>query len=87
MKISEALNEQMNNEFAVAQTYLSMASYCEYRNYSGFAHFFLQQVEEERFHAMKIYSYLNDRGFRATFHLFQHRKRNLTTWSIRLKSH
>ncbi|MFD1927209.1 ferritin [Sporosarcina siberiensis] len=63
--LATALNEQMNNEFAAAQTYLSMASYCEYRNYSGFAHFFLQQVEEERMHAMKIYSYLNDRGFRA----------------------
>ncbi|PIC80275.1 ferritin [Sporosarcina sp. P18a] len=64
-KLAQALNEQMNNEFAAAQTYLSMASYCEYRNYSGFAHFFLQQVEEERHHAMKIYSYLNDRGIRA----------------------
>lgn len=64
-KLAKALNDQMNNEFAAAQTYLSMASYCEYRNYSGFAHFFLQQVEEERFHAMKIYNYLNDRGIRA----------------------
>lgn len=64
-KLAQALNEQMNNEFAAAQTYLSMASYCEYRNYSGFAHYYLQQVEEERFHAMKIYSYLNDRGIHA----------------------
>ncbi|WP_301107963.1 ferritin [Sporosarcina sp.] len=64
-KLAQALNHQMNNEFAAAQTYLSMASYCEYQNYSGFAHFFLQQVEEERFHAMKIYNYLNDRGIRA----------------------
>lgn len=64
-QLAQALNDQMNNEFAAAQTYLSMASYCEYRNYSGFAHFYLQQVEEERYHAMKIYSYLNDRGVRA----------------------
>ncbi|WP_153730835.1 ferritin [Sporosarcina obsidiansis] len=64
-KLAQALNKQMNNEFAAAQTYLSMASYCEYCNYSGFAHYFLQQVEEERQHAMKIYSYLNDRGIRA----------------------
>jgi len=64
-KLAEALNEQMNNEFGAAQTYLSMVAYCEYSNYNGFAHYFLQQVEEERMHAMKIYSYLNDRGFRA----------------------
>ncbi|AXH99610.1 ferritin [Sporosarcina sp. PTS2304] len=64
-QLANALNTQMNNEFAAAQTYLSMASYCEYRNYSGFAHYYLQQVEEERAHAMKIYTYLHDRGIRA----------------------
>ena len=35
------------------------------RSYDGFANFFLVQAEEERFHAMKLYNYINDRGERA----------------------
>ena len=64
--LAEALNKQLNNELEAAQAYLAMAAYCENENYSGFAHFYLQQVEEERFHAMKIYQYLNDRGIKAS---------------------
>lgn len=64
--LADAINKQLNNEFDAAQAYLAMAAYCEYNNYSGFANFYLQQVEEERFHAMKIYHYLNDRGIKAT---------------------
>ena len=63
--LAEALNRQMNNEFDAAQAYMAMAAYCESQNYGGFANFYLQQVEEERFHAMKIYNYLNDRGIHA----------------------
>lgn len=66
-QLAEALNRQMNNEFEAANAYLAMASYCEHQNFGGFANFFLQQVEEERFHGMKIYRYLNDRGIHAKF--------------------
>lgn len=66
-KLATALNEQMNNEFDAAQFYMSVAAYCEYTNYTGFANFYLEQAKEERFHGMKIYNYLNDRGVRATF--------------------
>lgn len=65
--LADALNHQMNNEFDAAQAYMAMAAYCEYENYAGFANFYIQQVEEERFHGMKIYNYLNDRGFHAKF--------------------
>lgn len=65
--LAEALNRQMNNEFDAAQSYMAMAAHCEHENYGGFANFYLQQVEEERFHGMKIYNYLNDRGFHAKF--------------------
>ncbi len=65
--LAEALNRQMNNEFEAAQSYMAMAAYCEHNNYSGFANYYLQQAEEERFHGMKIYNYLNDRGFHAKF--------------------
>ena len=61
-----ALNEQMNYEFYSAHAYLAMAAYCTNESYDGFANFFLVQAEEERFHAMKFYTYLSDKGYRAT---------------------
>jgi len=62
----EALNEQMNYEFFSAHVYLAIAGYCSGESLDGFANFFMVQAEEEKFHAMKIYKYLNDRGRRIT---------------------
>lgn len=64
-KLLAALNDQMNFEFASAHVYMAMAAYCSAESYDGFANFFLVQAEEERFHAMKIYNFINDRGERA----------------------
>ncbi|MBB3110676.1 ferritin [Paenibacillus phyllosphaerae] len=64
--LSQALNDQMNFEFYSAHVYLAMAAYCSGESLDGFANFFIVQAEEERFHAMKIYKFLNDRGRRAT---------------------
>ncbi|WP_028612120.1 ferritin [Paenibacillus harenae] len=64
--LAGALNEQMNFEFYSAHVYLAMAAYCSGESLDGFANFFIVQAEEERFHAMKIYKFLNDRGRRAT---------------------
>ncbi|MCZ8523618.1 MULTISPECIES: ferritin [Paenibacillus] len=64
--LSQALNDQMNYEFYSAQVYLAMAGYCSGESLDGFANFFIVQAEEERFHAMKIYKFLNDRGKRVT---------------------
>lgn len=66
-QLANALNKQMNVEFFAAHSYMAMAAYCEYYSYSGFAHFYLEQAEEERYHGMKIYNYLNDRGVQAKF--------------------
>jgi len=63
--LSEALNEQLNFEFYSAHVYLAMAAYCSGESLDGFANFFVVQAEEERFHAMKIYKFLNDRGKRV----------------------
>lgn len=65
-QLAKALNDQMNYEFYSAHVYLAMAAYCSSENVDGFANFFLVQAEEERFHGMKIYKFLNDRGKRAT---------------------
>lgn len=60
--LADALNKQVNNEFDAAHAYVAMAAYCDYHSYEGFSNFYLEQAKEERFHAMKIYNYLNDRG-------------------------
>ena len=64
--ISEALNEQLNFELYSAHVYLAISAYCSGESLDGFANFFIVQAEEERFHAMKMYKYLNDRGRRVT---------------------
>lgn len=64
--LSQALNEQMNYELYSAHVYLAIAAYCSGESLDGFANFFMVQAEEEKFHGMKIYKFLNDRGKRAT---------------------
>jgi len=63
--LTSSLNEQMNFEFYSAHVYMAIAGYCSAESLDGFANFFIVQAEEERFHAMKIYKYLNDRGKRV----------------------
>lgn len=64
-KMQQAINRQINRELFSEYYYLSMASYFNSTGLSGFENFFLVQVEEERFHAMKMYRFLNERGGRV----------------------
>lgn len=64
-KLQEAINYQINRELFSEYYYLSMASYFNSVGLNGFENFFLVQVEEERFHAMKMYRFLNERGGRV----------------------
>lgn len=66
-ELTDALNKQMNDEFAAAHAYMAMAAYCAAESYDGFANFYEQQAAEERFHGTKIYNYLNDRDQHARF--------------------
>ncbi len=63
--LQKAINHQINRELFSEYYYLSMASYFNSVGLSGFENFFLVQVEEERFHAMKMYRFLNERGGRV----------------------
>lgn len=65
-KLLNALNDQMNFEFESANVYMSMAAFCASESLDGFANFYLVQAEEERFHAMKFFRFLNDVGHRVT---------------------
>ncbi|MPW24888.1 ferritin [Alkalibaculum sp. M08DMB] len=64
-RLTEEINLQIKYEFFSAQLYLSMASYCADNDLPGFENWFIMQAEEERFHAMKFYNYLNSRGAKA----------------------
>ena len=65
-KLEDAFNYQINRELFSEYYYLSMASYFSSVGLSGFENFFLVQVEEERFHAMKMYKFLNEKGGKVT---------------------
>ena len=65
-KMSEALNEQVGNEFGAYLQYLSIASYFESESLPELAGFFFAQAEDERSHAMKFVKYINDAGAALT---------------------
>ncbi|MEF9951632.1 MAG: ferritin [Clostridium sp.] len=61
-KLLERLNRQLNYEFYSSHVYLATAGYCSSQDLPGFANFFQVQAEEEKFHAMKIFNYINEMG-------------------------
>ncbi len=65
-KMQEALNRQINAELYSAYFYLSMSAYYESVNLPGFANWMRVQYQEETFHALKLYDYVNSRGGRVT---------------------
>ncbi len=61
-KMAKAINQQINAEFYSAHLYLAMETYFHSKNLDGFANWMRVQFQEEHFHAMKLYDYLNERG-------------------------
>ncbi len=78
-KLQDAINYQINRELYSEYYYLSMASYFNSAGLSGFENFFLVQVEEERFHAMKMYHFLNERGARVNLLAIEAPKTDFTS--------
>ena len=60
-KIKKALNKQVNAELYASYLYLSMCAWFESQGLSGFANWMRVQVQEEMFHAIKIFDYIHDR--------------------------
>jgi len=60
--LQDAINTQLNKELASEYIYLDMAAFTKSLDLDGFSNFFSVQVQEERFHAMKFYNFLLDRG-------------------------
>lgn len=65
-KLHKELNLQLKYEFYSSHLYLSYAAYCYSIDLDGFANFFLVQAEEERFHAMKFFNFINEMDQRVT---------------------
>ncbi|WP_320171524.1 ferritin [Maridesulfovibrio sp.] len=63
--LEKALNEQLNAEFYSSYLYLSMSAYFSDIGLSGFANWMRVQAQEEQFHALKFYDYINERGGRV----------------------
>jgi ferritin len=59
-RLIDALNEQIGNEFAAAHQYVAIGVYYEGETFPRLAHFFYEQAEDEREHAMKMVRYLLD---------------------------
>ncbi|MGV8145889.1 MAG: ferritin [Alkaliphilus sp.] len=64
-KLEKELNKHVNAELYSAYLYLSMSAYFENINLPGAASWTRVQAEEEQFHGMKIFAYINERGGRT----------------------
>ena len=67
IRIQKAINDQINFELYSSYIYLSMSSYLKGINLGGFANWMEIQVQEEQFHAMKLYNFLQERGGKVEF--------------------
>jgi len=64
-KMHKALCEQLNRELYSGYIYLSMSSYFEALNLTGFASWMRVQAQEELVHAMKFFDFIQERGHQA----------------------
>ena len=64
-KMEEAFNEQIKWEFYSGYIYLSMMAWFEDKGLGGCAAWMKAQYQEEMFHAMKMFDYVNEQGNRV----------------------
>ena len=64
-KMMDSINGQINRELYSAYLYISMAAYATSIGLKGFANWLQVQVQEELFHARKMYDYVNQQGGRV----------------------
>ena len=62
---NEALNDQLQLEFASAYLYLGMAAHFAGASLPGFAHWMRLQHDEELAHALKFFDFITQRGGRV----------------------
>ena len=64
-KMQDALNAQINAEWYSSYLYLAMCSYFTSVNLVGMSTWMRVQTQEEMFHGIKMYDFINERGGRA----------------------
>ncbi len=70
-QFTEALNEQIANEFAASHQYVAIAVHYEAETFPQLAGFFYAQAREERNHALMMAKYLLDTDAPVTFREIQ----------------
>ena len=60
-KIEQALNKQVNMEFAASYSYLAMAVHMDTLHLTGFTSWMEKQSDEERAHGQRLLRYMLDR--------------------------
>ena len=70
-KMVQALNGQLNAEYYSSYLYLSMAAFFAQMDLPGFANWMRVQVQEEEFHALKLYDYIIERGGKVVLQAIQ----------------
>lgn len=63
--VHNALNKQINAEFAAWYGYLGMAAWCSGKQLHGCAKWLRAQAQEEHSHAMKLYEFLVARNLKV----------------------
>lgn len=58
-RLMDELNLQIKYEFYSAHFYLAMAGYCYAQDLDGCANYMIVQAEEEKFHAMRFFNFVN----------------------------
>jgi len=56
--VLEAINQQITNEFAASFSYLAMAAWCEYQNFTGAGAWLRAQSAEEHAHGMRLLNFV-----------------------------
>lgn len=61
-KVANLINEQVNKEFYSAYLYLDFSNYYYNEGLNGFGNWYKIQAQEERDHAMLMFTYLQNNG-------------------------
>jgi ferritin len=56
--VQDAINDQINAELSASYSYLAMSAHCDHNNFTGAAHWFRLQSQEEYGHAMRLFDFL-----------------------------
>jgi len=78
-RLTDEMNLQIKYEMFSAQLYLAMAAWCADQQLDGFVTWFKAQAEEEKFHAMRFFEFVNDMGGRIKMTGFEDPKNDFAS--------